>query len=555
MTTYIFPGQGAQSIGMGKELFDEFPNITASADRILGYSIKDLCLYDSEHKLNNTEYTQPALYIVNILNYLKKLKDGVRPDYTAGHSLGEYCALYIAGAFSFEDGLRLVIKRGQLMGRAKNGGMAAVIGLKEEKVKKILKESEYRDVSISNYNSPEQFVLSGTTNDIRNSASLFEDEGARYILLNVSGAFHSKFMEEAKEEFEKYIRQFEFSHLNIPVISTCTARPYTDDNIHENLVNQIVGGVKWIDTIRFLRDLGEENIIEIGPKKTLTKLVQKINEAYDKEKVEEKNSYNIKSVAEDVEKEVKRLKGQVNLFWNKELKKYKEYGLRDNLSVVEFGCGPGYLTEKILNEFKNIKVTGVELDPYLVEVAKKNLYKENLDRVKVVRGNITKCDIESNKFDIAIIRLVLEHLIDPVIALKEVYRVLKPGGKVIVIDNDFEMHIRSYPHIPELKELYDAYCRKRESEGGRPMIGRELPALLRNADFKNIDFDIINAHNQIIGDDPFSESEGLGIPIKLVRDGFLDSKVLAGITVKWNKLMQTKDHVILRQLYIAVGEK
>src|SRR4051812_36667715 len=125
---YVFPGQGSQRKGMGENLFDEFPELTKKADKILGYSIKELCLNDSDSKLNQTQYTQPALYVVNALSYQKKIKDeGKQPDYLAGHSLGEYNALQAAGIFSFEDGLKLVKKRGELMSQAKNGGMAAIL--------------------------------------------------------------------------------------------------------------------------------------------------------------------------------------------------------------------------------------------------------------------------------------------------------------------------------------------------------------------------------------------------------------------------------------------
>lgn len=269
----------------------------------------------------------------------------------------------------------------------------------------------------------------------------------------------------------------------------------------------------------------------------------------------ETNSYNIKDVAYDVDKEINRLKGQVELFWDKELRRYKDFGLRNEMSVVEFGSGPGHLTEKLLSEFDKINITSVEIDEFLVSYAKEYLTNNGFKNFSVQQGSILNPDLPDDTFDFAITRLVIEHLPDPLAAVKEVFRVLKPGGIAVFIDNDFEMHIRSYPHISELKDLYDAYCQKRISEGGDPLIGRYLPILLKNASFSNIDFEIIPAHSRILGDEAFSKSEGMGIPMKLVKDGFLDSKVLAKITVNWRNMMQNEDHLIVRQLYMCAGEK
>jgi trans-AT polyketide synthase/acyltransferase/oxidoreductase domain-containing protein len=160
---------------MGAELFDEFPELTASADKILGYSIKELCTEDKKNQLNKTAFTQPALYVVNGLSYLKKLKEtGKTPDYVAGHSLGEYSALFAAGAFDFETGLKLVKKRGELMGKVINGTMAAVVGLDEDRIKKILNENNFHSIDIANYNTPTQIVLSGPKESIKNAKEVFE---------------------------------------------------------------------------------------------------------------------------------------------------------------------------------------------------------------------------------------------------------------------------------------------------------------------------------------------------------------------------------------------
>lgn len=279
MVTYVFPGQGSQFKGMGGSLFDEFPDITAKANEILGYSIKELCLLDFNRQLGKTQYTQPALYTVNVLSYLKRIKEiGRKPDYVAGHSLGEYSALFAAGAYNFEIGLKLVKRRGELMSQVSSGGMAAVLGLQEEKVEELLRTNSYNTIEVANYNTPTQIVLSGPVADVEKAAGLFESAGAMYIPLNVSGAFHSRYMEDAKIKFEEYLGQFEFEDLSIPVISNVHARPYKPGKLKENLVGQITHSVRWTETIRYLMGLGEMEFEEIGPGDVLTKLIQKIRE-------------------------------------------------------------------------------------------------------------------------------------------------------------------------------------------------------------------------------------------------------------------------------------
>lgn len=283
MKTYVFPGQGSQQKGMGANLFEEFKDRVAEADTILGYSIQELCLTDSNNNLNQTQYTQPALYIVNALSYLKKIKEtGEKPDFVTGHSLGEYDALFAAGAFDFATGLKLVQKRGQLMSRATGGGMAAVIGLKEEQIAEALKCNNLQNIEMANYNSPTQIVLSGLKQDIEYAKPIFEGiQGVQmFIILKTSGAFHSRYMEEAKREFEVFINAFQFSELSIPVISNVHARPYKQSDIKQNLVEQITHPVKWTESIRYLMGRGEMEFEEIGVGKVLTGLVRRIkNEA------------------------------------------------------------------------------------------------------------------------------------------------------------------------------------------------------------------------------------------------------------------------------------
>lgn len=269
----------------------------------------------------------------------------------------------------------------------------------------------------------------------------------------------------------------------------------------------------------------------------------------------QQGSYQIQTIAGNVDLEINRLKAQVELFWDKELKHYIEFGLNDRMSIVEMGSGPGFVTEKISRNFPNIKITAIEIDSLLVDYAKNYLAENHFDQCEVLQKSIMETGLPENTFDFAITRLVLEHLPDPVNAVREVFRILKPGGKAVFVDNDFEKHIITYPHIPELRELYDAYCQARYAEGGNPKIGRQLPNILKKGGFSKVDFEVISAHSEILGDEVFLKSEGIGIPSQLVHTGFLSSKVLAKISIEWRKMLKSEDHLITRQLYIAVGEK
>lgn len=278
MVSYVFPGQGSQKKGMGEDLFDKYKDLTGAADRLLGYSIKDLCIEDPDKKLDLTQYTQPALYTVNALTYFKKIEETKKkPDYAAGHSLGEYNALLAAGAFDFETGLRLVQKRAELMSRASGGGMAAVIGFTEDKIAAILKDNNLININIANYNSPSQLVISGPRDDIDRAKPVFESAGARlYVPLNVSAAFHSPYMSPAKEEFAEFLENFKFSDILIPVISNVHARPYKQSELKDNLIEQITHSVKWTESIRYLISMGDMEFEEIGPGNVLKGLIRTI---------------------------------------------------------------------------------------------------------------------------------------------------------------------------------------------------------------------------------------------------------------------------------------
>jgi trans-AT polyketide synthase/acyltransferase/oxidoreductase domain-containing protein len=275
---YVFPGQGSQSPGMGGELFDQFPELVKQSDEVLGFSIKNLCLDDPEKRLNQTDYTQPALYIVNALTYLSKTeKTDLRPDFLAGHSLGEYNALFAAGVFDFITGLKLVQKRGQIMVKVTGGGMAAVIGMQPDKIRQVLKDASFETIDIANYNSPKQTVISGRKEDIEAVKTVFKDAGVRlFVPLKVSGAFHSRYMQDAQNEFAEFLKHYKFQPIRIPVIANYTAAPYQNDETMNNMVQQISSPVRWVESIQYLKLQPEPEFEEIGPGKVLTKLIAQI---------------------------------------------------------------------------------------------------------------------------------------------------------------------------------------------------------------------------------------------------------------------------------------
>ena len=272
MITYMFPGQGSQFKGMGEDLFAQFPDEVALAQDILGYPIYDLCISDPEQLLNNTAYTQPALFVVEALSYQSKYSQA-KPDYCIGHSLGEYAALYVAGAFDFATGLKMVQKRGELMALTTGGGMLAVVGLPVDRIKELLEQNGIDTVDFANYNSNKQTVLSGLAIDIGRANEVLAKEAMMCVPLNVSGAFHSHYMEPAAKEFAEYIAQFQMSPLQCQVIANVSGLPYTNEIIHENLVKQIYNPVHWSDIIKYIKGKGESEFIEVGPGNVLTRLM------------------------------------------------------------------------------------------------------------------------------------------------------------------------------------------------------------------------------------------------------------------------------------------
>jgi len=266
-TVYMFPGQGSQTQNMGKELFDDFPGYVEIAKRVVGYDITELCLNDNGSRLNQTEFTQPALYFVESLTFLKKIKEGnPLPAYLCGHSLGEYSALFASGMISFEDGLILVRERGRLMGKIQGGAMAAIIGWQEEKLQAVLNQYPMSQVVIANYNSATQFVISGPVASVKDIAAVLEEAGALVIHLKVSGAFHSPCMSEIKTEFNKVLSQVRFRPARVPVISNVTGRPWNESgDDHQKLIDQIDHPVKWREIIVWLLNNNVTKFVECGP--------------------------------------------------------------------------------------------------------------------------------------------------------------------------------------------------------------------------------------------------------------------------------------------------
>jgi len=283
---YVFPGQGAQSAGMGLDLYNSYPSakkVFDEADASLGFSLSHLCFEGPEEELTKTHNVQPAILVVSIA-CLKALKEAAianfpSPIFVAGHSLGEYTALVAAGVLGLADAVLLVRERGRLMYEAglKNpGSMLAVIGLDEETVKDI---SVHSGTEISNVNCPGQIVISGAAQALTEANKLAKTRGARALLpLKVSGAFHSALMEPVIAEFSKIVSNVRFRPPNIPVISNVTARPLTDvDSIKKELVKQLRNCIQWQGSVEYIMHSGVTTFYEIGPGRVLSGLIRRIN--------------------------------------------------------------------------------------------------------------------------------------------------------------------------------------------------------------------------------------------------------------------------------------
>ena len=274
---FLFPGQGAQVRGMGADLFQAYPQIVEEAEEILGYSLRRLCLEDPDDQLADTAFTQPALYTVGALSYYRRRDElGEAPDFTAGHSLGEYNALLVAEAFDFSTGLRLVKKRGELMSALKGGGMLAVLGATVDEIAAIFAEVGIDTVDTANLNTPKQTVLSGPTEDLDRVRAALKTRGMRAVPLNVRTAFHSRYVSGMKSAFAAFIADFSFAPLMVPVLANFTALPYRDDEIAHNLVQQLDHGVRWTEIIQYLLQEEQPEFEELGPSQILTRMLAEI---------------------------------------------------------------------------------------------------------------------------------------------------------------------------------------------------------------------------------------------------------------------------------------
>ncbi|WP_293442905.1 ACP S-malonyltransferase [Persephonella sp.] len=281
---FVFPGQGSQQVGMGKDVYEAFPEIQDLYHRVnerLGFDLIQI-IFEDEQKLNLTQYTQPALVLTSysLLYALKKNRPNITPNYTAGHSLGEFSALVASGSIDIIDAVWITYIRGKLMQEAVPegvGSMAAIIGLPAEEIEKTLKEIS-GIVEIANYNSPEQTVISGEKEAVEKAMEVLKEKGAKKVVpLAVSVPAHSSLLKEKAEEFGKYLDEIQIKDPKIPVISNITARPLTEAGIiRKELKEHFYSPVRWVQSVQFMASEGVDTFFEIGPKKVLTGLIKRI---------------------------------------------------------------------------------------------------------------------------------------------------------------------------------------------------------------------------------------------------------------------------------------
>ena len=286
MKAFVFPGQGAQCVGMGKDLYENNPlakELFDKANDILGYRITDIMFEGTDEDLKQTKVTQPAVFLHSVISALC-MGDDFKPEMTAGHSLGEFSALVAAGALNFEDGLKLVYARAMAMQKAceaQPSTMAAIINLPDEKVEEICQQvtDEGEVVVAANYNCPGQVVISGSIEGINKACELMKAAGAKRALpLKVGGAFHSPLMQPAKEELEAAINATVFNTPKCPVYQNVDAKPHTDpEEIKANLVAQLTVPVRWTQIVVNMLADGADDFTECGPGSVLQGLIHRVN--------------------------------------------------------------------------------------------------------------------------------------------------------------------------------------------------------------------------------------------------------------------------------------
>jgi len=282
----VFPGQGSQTVGMGRDLAENIPECKAlfeQANALLGYDLAQICYEGPQEELNKSNHAQLGIFVTSAACFtaLKLKYPGWNIAFFAGHSLGEWTALYAAGAIGFADAIRILKARGEFMQAAceeNPGAMLAVMGLAGEELLRIAKES---GANVANFNSLAQTVLSGTAESIDVAEGMVLRAGAkRAVRLPVAGAFHSPLMQPAADQMAKFLEGITISEPAVPVLSNVTAQPHEPETIRENMVKQITSSVQWVASIQYLRREGVEEIIECGPGRVLTGLIKRIDKAF-----------------------------------------------------------------------------------------------------------------------------------------------------------------------------------------------------------------------------------------------------------------------------------